>query len=136
MQLYGIRQSRDIDVVVSSSLLGFIEAHKVFVKTSEYDGVEGFKKTIYASSIPMDPRYSTNFNQKVAFKAFFASGFPDSIGPNLFEEIAKHAEEIDNIPIASLATIRAWKAVLGRPKDMADIALIDCFMEQSQDVSN
>ncbi len=37
------------------------------------------------------------------------------------------ADAVDGVPFASLHEVRKWKAAWGRPKDLADVALIDAY---------
>jgi hypothetical protein len=37
---------------------------------------------------------------------------------------------IDGIPFASLEEVRKWKIASGRPKDIADIKLIDEYLQK------
>ena len=37
---------------------------------------------------------------------------------------------IEGVPFASLAEVRKWKASYNRPKDLADIALIDKYLQK------
>ena len=41
------------------------------------------------------------------------------------EQLLASATVIDGIPFASLEEVRKWKVASGRPKDLADVKLID-----------
>ena len=47
-----------------------------------------------------------------------------SYNPTLVELFSR-ADVIEGVPFASLEDVRKWKVVSGRPKDLADIKLID-----------
>jgi hypothetical protein len=49
-----------------------------------------------------------------------------AFSPSL-EELLSRATMVDGVPFASLADVRKWKVASGRPKDLADITLIDNF---------
>ena len=51
-----------------------------------------------------------------------------SYNPTL-EHLLLTATMIDDIPFASLEEVRKWKIGSGRPKDFADITLIDKYLE-------
>lgn len=44
------------------------------------------------------------------------------------EHLLETAMYVDGVPFASLHEVRKWKAASGRPKDLADIALIDDYL--------
>ncbi|HET9850475.1 MAG TPA: hypothetical protein VFP35_02515 [Candidatus Saccharimonadales bacterium] len=43
-------------------------------------------------------------------------------------QLLASADIIDGVPVVSLAEVRKWKQAMGRPKDRADIHLIDQFL--------
>ncbi|HUZ93053.1 MAG TPA: hypothetical protein VNG29_03610 [Candidatus Paceibacterota bacterium] len=51
-----------------------------------------------------------------------------SYTPTLGQLLAT-ATIIDGVPFVSLEEVKNWKTVSGRPKDLADIALIDKYLE-------
>lgn len=53
-----------------------------------------------------------------------------SYSPTL-EQLLKSATIIDGVPFASLEEVRKWKVASGRPKDLADIALIDAHLTKT-----
>ena len=50
--------------------------------------------------------------------------------PSLQEMLAT-ATVMEGVPFASLAEVRKWKSQHGRPKDVADIALIDAYLAKA-----
>ncbi len=46
------------------------------------------------------------------------------------EELLTRAFEVDGISFASIEDVREWKASSGRPKDLADIELIDKYISK------
>lgn len=53
-----------------------------------------------------------------------------SYNPTL-EELLVNATFVDGVAFASLNEVRKWKVLSGRPKDLADIALIDSYLLKS-----
>lgn len=52
-----------------------------------------------------------------------------SYNPTLKELLAS-AIDVDNVSFASISDVRKWKAASGRPKDSADIKLIDDYLKK------
>lgn len=48
-----------------------------------------------------------------------------------FVDILARATVIDGVPFASLADVREWKVVAGRPKDLIDIELMDKYLAEN-----
>ena len=47
------------------------------------------------------------------------------------EQLLETATVIDGVPFASLEEVRKWKAGGERPKDVADLALIDAYLAEA-----
>lgn len=107
LAIAGIRDAEDIDLVVSKEVLkklrdaGWEELYK-----SERD-------------IPL---------VRDCFEAHDSWNF-SSYNPTL-EELLKNATEVQDIPFASLEDVMKWKRASGRPKDLADINLINKYLNK------
>ena len=105
LALAGIREANDVDMVVSPDLFkqlklaGWKELHK------------------NPDDIPLI--YDV-------FEAHENWGF-SSYSPSLKQLLAT-ADIVDGVPFASLEEVRKWKAYGERPKDIADLALIDAYL--------
>ena len=129
LQLHGLRQTYDIDILISPSLHDFIAAHRVFGR--EKPGYEkwshGFYKPIDVDRLSFDPRY-VGHNGRLRLKGYLTAGFNDDIFPLTFDEALDNVEPTHDLPTLSLSSVRGWKQALGRRKDTADIALIDSHL--------
>ncbi len=107
LAIAGIREANDIDMMVSPKLFeqlkltGWQELHKD------------------SNDIPLTHD---------VFEAHTNWDF-SSYSPSL-EELLATATVIDGIPFASLEEVRKWKACGQRPKDVADLALIDAYLSK------
>lgn len=105
MALAGIRESSDIDMLVSPQLFDKLVA----------DGWTTLHKAPGDEPLVKDD-----------FEAHANWNF-SSYQPTL-AELLKTATVVDDIPFASLAEVRAWKKSSGRPKDLVDVQSIDKYL--------
>ena len=102
LAIAGLREAKDIDLLVSEAL---------FTKLKQSGWTEFYKNS---DDIPL---------VHDVFEAHSNWNF-SSYSPTL-SHLQKSATVIDGIYFASLEEVRKWKAASGRPKDLADIELID-----------
>jgi len=102
MALAEIRQSSDIDMLVTPDL------YDILSRT-------GWKKIIQSPG-----------NEPLTYGDFEAHQNWDfsSYNPTL-EHLLSTATVVDDVPFASLQEVKKWKQSSGRPKDIADIKLIN-----------
>lgn len=93
----GIRESNDIDIIVSKSIYDKFEA-------------EGWQQANWSDQI-------------VLKKDVFDIG-TNWYGLQV-DQLLKNAQYVDGIPYLSLDGVYQWKKKLGREKDLADLKLID-----------
>lgn len=98
----GLRLAGDIDLLVSPALLRQLAAA----------GWQQVDKGPHDTPLTHD-----------VFEAHDSWNF-SSYQPTLASLLAG-ADYFDGIPFASLSAVRQWKAASGRPKDLADITLLD-----------
>lgn len=112
LALAGIREANDIDLLVSEEM---------FAKLEENGWKEYYKgpKDIPLVHDVFEAHDNWNFS---------------SYSPTL-EQLLVRATVVENIPFASLEDVKKWKDASGRPKDLADIALIDRFMDTLHQMS-
>lgn len=103
----GIREAADIDFLVTEEVLGQLRQL----------GWKELKKSSNDKPLTYD-----------VFEAHSSWNF-SSYNPTL-DHLLQSAIEIDGVPFASLEEVRKWKVASGRPKDEADVALIDSHLEQ------
>ncbi len=106
MAMAGIREAQDIDLLVSK---------KLFLQLRETGWKEVHKN---ADDIPVI---------RDVFEAHENWNF-SSYSPTL-DDLLKTALIFEGIPFASLEEVRKWKVSSGRPKDLADIELIDAYFK-------
>lgn len=106
----GIRESEDIDLLVTEELDAFLLG-------------QGWRRIEKADD-----------DRQLAFGVFdtHTNWRIGTYDPNLADLLAR-AFFIDGVPFGSLEDTRAWKAALGRPKDLKDIARIDIFLRSHAD---
>lgn len=126
LQLHGIRQTYDIDVLVSQSFYDFIATHKVFgkEKAGYRKWSHGFYKPVNVDRLPFDPGF-TGHNPRQRLRSYLTTGFTDDTFPIDFEEALESIEPVNGIPALSLEKVSEWKEAVGRPVDLADVALIN-----------
>jgi len=105
LAMAGIRESGDIDMLVSPEVLEMLKQ-------------AGWRQI---NKGPDDKPYV-----KGDFEAHSNWKF-SSYSPTL-EHLLASADVVDGIPFASLAEVRKWKVASGRPKDIADVQLIDDYL--------
>lgn len=110
LKAHGIRESRDIDLLVTGELYSDLSA-KGWDKQSTTDGEE----------------FLVNQNVEVYKRWSFGSYNPGT------EEIIGRAEIIDDLPFATLQDVIIWKSALGREKDVEDLRLIDDYIKSKDD---
>ena len=105
MALAGIRQANDIDLFVSPEVYEKLRAA----------GWQELHKSPNDHPLIHD-----------VFEAHDNWNF-SSYNPTL-EHLLESANMVDGIPFASLEEVRKWKVATARPKDLADIRLIDKYL--------
>lgn len=105
MTAAGLREANDIDLLVSE---------------------EVFAKLQKAGWQILDKGSNDNPVVSGVFEAHPHWNF-SSYKPTL-KHLLTSADSIDGIPFASLKEVREWKVSSGRPKDLADIKLIDKYL--------
>jgi hypothetical protein len=105
----GIRESGDIDIVVSRNVLESLKQRgwKLFDN--------GMNNKTYVSG---------------HFEAFDAWIFPNY--ERTFEDLLANSERIEGIAVASLHDVREWKLSLGRQKDVSDVRLMDEYLQNKK----
>ncbi len=106
LAIAGIRPAGDIDMLVSEELF------------------ESFKKAGWqeVNKGPGDKPLTHN-----VFEVHKSWSFAPPYNPTL-EHLLSTATIIDSVPISSLEEVRKWKLASARPKDLADIKLIDEYL--------
>ena len=105
----GIRESGDIDMLVTDDLLGKLKQSPNW-KMLDKGGTD----------------------RPLTFDVYEAHNKWDfsSYQPTL-EQLLSTADVIDGISFASLDEVRKWKLSTGRPKDLKDIKLIDEYLSKN-----
>jgi hypothetical protein len=109
LMVHGIRESRDIDLLVTSELYAQLKADPSWKVMHWPDGAEYLANGDYE----VDDIWHYNDYQ-----------------PKTNELIAK-AEVIEDVPFAPLDEVIKWKRAFGRPKDLADVELIEAYLSKS-----
>lgn len=98
----GLRESNDIDLLISASL----RSQLIDRGWTVHEGRDG--------------------DEPIAHDVFDAhTNWRIGSYDRSLEDLLKEATVIDGIAFAALKEVRNWKAALGRPKDLMDIELID-----------
>ena len=108
MAARGLRETRDIDMVVSQTLFEMCKKNGWQVKTFP-NGVEGLHKDVFE---------------------LFVSVKHIGYNPS-FEYLIQQSEEIDGILFLKLSEILKFKQAYGREKDVQDIELIKKYLKTS-----
>lgn len=111
MALAGIRESNDIDMLVTK---------EVFTSL----GMAGW--TLANKGKRDNPLVYDVFE---AHKSWNFSSYSPTL-----KHLLASATVVDKVPFASLKEVRTWKAASGRPKDFADIKLIDKYLKKSENL--
>ena len=106
MAVAGLRESSDIDLFASDKVLASLK------ETGWEQSDEGDKPLVHD-----------------VFDAHDNWNFGPSYNPTL-EYLLATADVVDGVPFVSLAEVKKWKTIMGRPKDMQDIKLIDNYLAQ------
>ncbi|MDP3645829.1 MAG: hypothetical protein Q8R25_01965 [bacterium] len=105
MAIVGIREANDIDLMVSKELFEDLKKN----------GWQERHKSVNDVPIVHDVfEAHTNWN--------FSSYRPT------LKHLLATAMVVEDIPFASLAEVRKWKTMGERPKDIADVQLIDAYL--------
>jgi len=107
LAILGLREANDIDLLVSSKIHKSLEQN-------------GWKKI---NKGPKDTPLTYD-----VFEAHNNWNF-SSYNPTL-EDLLTRAIKVDDIPFASVEDVRKWKQGYGRPRDIADIKLIDDYFKR------
>lgn len=107
MAVAGIRESSDIDLLVSEAV--FEDLKKQGWQTLHKDKND-------KPLVKGDFDVHTNWD--------FSSYAPT------LKHLLASATVVDGVPFASLEEVRKWKVSSGRPKDLADIKLIDGYLSK------
>lgn len=102
----GLREAGDIDLVVSQAVYDEFEAAGAWRGKNYADGTRGLTNGLYEACLNWDDRNGD---------------------PNL-QDLKRQEISIEGVPFVHLARLRAWKQNMGRPKDLADILLIDRYL--------
>ncbi|TAH34836.1 hypothetical protein EYC59_02875 [Candidatus Saccharibacteria bacterium] len=105
MAVAGLREAGDIDMLVSPKLWHELRAAG-WVELDKGDKDKPLTHDVFEAHNNWD--FST-------------------YSPTL-EHLLASADIVDGVPFASLQEVRKWKAAWGRPKDLADVALIDAYL--------
>lgn len=108
MAAAGIRESSDIDMLVSEQL--FTKLQKRGWKVAN----KGHKD---------NPLVLDDFE---AHKSWELSSYNPSL-----KQLMSKANYIEGIPFASLEDVKKWKLASGRPKDIRDVKLIDSYLQEN-----
>lgn len=98
----GIRDTADIDLVVTPSLFGELERR-------------GWRRKVRPDGKP-----GLQHGHAEAYLDVNCDAFSRSI-----EQLREKAEHLDGVPFVDLETLRGFKAGYGRPKDLRDLELIE-----------
>ncbi len=104
MALHGIRESRDIDLIVTTNL--YNELHR----SGWQEEGSGSKKHLVRDNIEI-----------------FSSWDFDNYHP-IPKQLINEAEIIDGVAVVQLSEVMKWKNAFGREKDLADIKLIQDYL--------
>jgi hypothetical protein len=108
MQVHGIRESDDIDILVLPELYKSLKQ-------------QGWPEKRWKPPYPSDYLYKGNF--QIVYNWNYGEYNPDP------EQLIEQSEIIQGIPFARLEEVLRWKRVLGREKDQRDIKLIEEYLK-------
>ena len=111
LQAHGIRETRDVDILVLSEL---------YEKLKQ----EGWEERVWETSPP--GRFLFKDDVEVGDSWDYGEYNPD---PNWLIE---NAEIINGVPFAPLEEVLKGKKAFGRPKDLEDIKLIEEYLETTK----
>lgn len=105
LAVYGIRDTGDIDLFVSSELY-----QKLISDGWEEKSWDNGGKYLRNDNVEVDDSWDYG-----------------DYNPSL-SELIERAISVQGIPFASLEDVLQWKKAFGRPKDLADIKLIEAYL--------
>jgi hypothetical protein len=130
LQLYGLKRTRDIDVIVPMhTLIDRIERRAG--GRSNRGGMHDIlgREEITSEGVDFEVRSWKDFYESESVGTLSVLPAPnDKLYSVSFEELREEAVEIKGIPVASLERILEWKQALERPKDITDIARIQAYL--------
>lgn len=106
MGVRGIRECRDIDVLVTRKLYADLKKDKVW-----------------------SPKKATSGSESLCFNN--VELFENWPGINDVEKLIAEADIIDEMPFAKLERVIEWKKGMGREKDIKDVELIENYLKNS-----
>lgn len=106
LMVHGIRQSQDIDLLVTPQLYQTLVADPAWKVVHRPNGSEHLENGDYEAD---NNWYFNNYRPRT-------------------EDIIAAAEMIDGVPFAPLSEVLQWKKAFGRPKDLVDVKLIEAFL--------
>lgn len=101
----GIRESSDVDLLVTEDLYQVLKKQGWEEKEWEWGGFYLYKDGVEADDSYTSQGYTADIPLMIA-----------------------NADIIESIPFATLAEILRWKQAYGRPKDLADITLVQNYL--------
>lgn len=112
MAMYGLKQARDVDIVVSPNLFEKCER-------------EGWEQIPYTYTDKLEKHYLQKDPVELYLDVNHGKFRPT------FDELLNRAETFDRIPFISLEDLLKFKRSYNRPKDHADIKLIEDFLKNN-----
>jgi hypothetical protein len=117
LELHGIREANDTEVVVRDRLCKQLAGHPDAVMVVHSTGLEYLRLCT--------PYGEVHVNR--------ASSFVSATFPGL-SRVLESATDSDGIAIIDLRLMRNWKAAVARPKDLADVPRIDAYLARPRTV--
>lgn len=108
---HGIRLAPDLEIFVSPELYGHLQADGWEARTTGSTGAAYLTKTV----------------QGIPVLAFITCGSERWV-PDV-QAYLEHPEMVNKLPFMPLSEMYAWKAATARPKDLADVQLIDTYWQ-------
>lgn len=113
MEAHGIRNARDIDIVVTKKLFNELSKARKWDKYVVYQEYSyGIKKIMHSDELDVISHYS--FEDK-----YYCP----------IEELITGADVIEGISFVSLHELLKWKKACAREKDLKDVILIEDFLK-------
>lgn len=120
MDVYGLKQSNDIDLILSDELFDDLQ------KSSDWETIMKNPDINWQGLV-------CKKDSPIEIEAF--KYFPNPNYNGDFTEMIIEATIIDGIPFVSIEKVLEWKKSLAREKDLNDVKLIDNFMSSRDNVS-
>lgn len=108
LDVLGLRQSRDIDLLVSRELFEKLLQRGDWTEIAYPDGLSGLK------------------HRSEDVEAFYEAGWSGCDEAGVRQKI-RQADVIDGVSFVNLEDILAWKREMGRPKDLKDVELLEKY---------